>query len=62
LLDYDYTLVPINITKFHWFLIAVDLKIQKYYVIDSISVNEERLNRQVNNLKVFFDEYVKEKG
>ena len=34
--NYKMVMVPINIEKFHWFLICADLVDEKFYVIDSM--------------------------
>lgn len=34
--NYKMILVPINIEKYHWFLLALDLTEDKFYIIDSM--------------------------
>lgn len=34
--NYKMILVPINIEKYHWFLLAADLTEDKFYIIDSM--------------------------
>ncbi|CDW82695.1 sentrin-specific protease 2-like [Stylonychia lemnae] len=56
-------LVPINLTKYHWFLIALDLKANINYVIDSMRTsNLERYQNICRNLQRVFNEYIKSTG
>ena len=51
--NYKTVMLPINIEKYHWFLICADLVEEKFYVIDSMRSSTDH-TPYINNFKKFF--------
>jgi Ulp1 family protease len=51
-------MLPINIDKYHWFLICADLVEDKFYVVDSMRSSTDH-SVYVNNFKKFLQDYMR---
>lgn len=51
-------LIPINKGQTHWQLLCIDLLETKFRLIDSMNCSQWRTKEVVQNIKVFFQEYL----
>ena len=49
--------MPINIERYHWFLLCADLQRNTIFIADSMSAKEEDAKFYANNFKKFLQDY-----
>jgi Ulp1 family protease len=58
LLDYEYVLIPVNQTHYHWYLLSINLRTQTFDLIDSMTTAQETLATSLSVLQPFLHDYL----
>ena len=58
LFDCEALLIPINQTRSHWLMMAVDLKQGKYFIINSMSTSQSTVEEYRGLVARFLDDYL----
>lgn len=58
LFDCEALLIPINQTRYHWLMMAVDLKLGKIYIVNSMTTSSSTAKEYKGLISRFLDDYL----